>query len=189
MIVGQEKPDAGKLAVGETVVLSYVDQDRDRPEPSRTVFEEISGGLERIVVGKREIPSRAYVSMFNFKGPDQQKRVADLSGGEMNRLHLARTLKRGGNVLLLDEPTNDLDVDTLRALEEALIGIRRVRGRHQPRPLVPRPRRDSHPRLRGREHDRLVRGQLPGIRGGPEETPRYRGRPPHRIKYKKLAAR
>ncbi len=120
MIVGQEKPDAGKLMVGETVVLSYVDQDRDRPVPSRTVYEEISGGEDRIVVGRREIPSRAYVSMFNFKGPDQQKRVADLSGGEMNRLHLARTLKRGGNVLLLDEPTNDLDVDTLRALEEAV---------------------------------------------------------------------
>ena len=123
MIVGQEKPDAGKLAVGETVVLSYVDQDRDRPVPSRTVFEEISGGQDRIVLGKREIPSRAYVSMFNFKGPDQQKRVGDLSGGEMNRLHLARTLKRGGNLLLLDEPTNDLDVDTLRALEEALVNF------------------------------------------------------------------
>jgi len=123
MIVGQEKPDAGKLTVGETVVLSYVDQDRDRPVPSRSVFEEISGGEDRIVVGKREIPSRAYVSMFNFKGPDQQKKIGDLSGGEMNRLHLARTLKRGGNVLLLDEPTNDLDVDTLRALEEALTGF------------------------------------------------------------------
>ncbi len=123
MIVGQEKPDAGELTVGETVVLSYVDQDRDRPVPTRTVFEEISGGEDRIVVGKREIPSRAYVSMFNFKGPDQQKKIGDLSGGEMNRLHLARTLKRGGNVLLLDEPTNDLDVDTLRALEEALTGF------------------------------------------------------------------
>jgi energy-dependent translational throttle protein EttA len=123
MIVGQEKPDSGKLTVGETVVLSYVDQDRDRPVPSRTVFEEISGGQDRIVVGKREIPARAYVSMFNFKGADQQKRIGDLSGGEMNRLHLARTLKRGGNVLLLDEPTNDLDVDTLRALEEALTGF------------------------------------------------------------------
>src|SRR6476620_4897580 len=99
MIVGQEKPDAGKLLVGETVVHSYVDQDRDRPVPSRTVFEEISGGQDRIVVGKREIPARAYVSMFNFKGADQQKRIGDLSGGEMNRLHLARTLKRGGNVL------------------------------------------------------------------------------------------
>ena len=123
MIVGQEKPDAGKLTVGETVVLSYVDQDRDRPDPNRTAHDEISGGQDRIVLGKREIPSRAYVAMFNFKGADQQKRVGDLSGGEMNRLHLARTLKRGGNLLLLDEPTNDLDVDTLRALEEALVNF------------------------------------------------------------------
>ena len=123
MIVGQEKPDAGRLAVGDTVVLSYVDQDRDRPDPSKTVHDEISGGQDKIVLGKREIPSRAYVAMFNFKGPDQQKRIGDLSGGETNRLHLARTLKRGGNVLLLDEPTNDLDVDTLRALEEALLNF------------------------------------------------------------------
>jgi sulfate-transporting ATPase len=121
MIVGQEKPDAGKLTVGDTVINSYVDQDRDRPDPGRTVHDEIAGGLDKIVLGKREIPSRAYVAMFNFKGADQQKRVGDLSGGEMNRLHLARTLKRGGNLLLLDEPTNDLDVDTLRALEEALL--------------------------------------------------------------------
>jgi ATPase subunit of ABC transporter with duplicated ATPase domains len=123
MIVGKEKPDAGRLAVGDTVVLSYVDQDRDRPDPSKTVHDEISGGQDKIVLGKREIPSRAYVSMFNFKGQDQQKRIGDLSGGEMNRLHLARTLKKGGNVLLLDEPTNDLDVDTLRALEEALVSF------------------------------------------------------------------
>ena len=121
MIVGETKPDSGKLTVGDTVVLSYVDQDRDRPEPNRTVHEEISGGQDRILLGKREIPSRAYVAMFNFKGADQQKRVGDLSGGEVNRLHLARTLKRGGNLLLLDEPTNDLDVDTLRSLEEALV--------------------------------------------------------------------
>jgi ATP-binding cassette ChvD family protein len=121
MIVGEEEPDAGKLAVGETVVLSYVDQNRDRPDPSRTVHEEISGGADLIALGKRTIPSRAYCSLFNFKGPDQQKRVGDLSGGEMNRLHLARTLKQGGNLLLLDEPTNDLDVETLRALEEALL--------------------------------------------------------------------
>jgi ATPase subunit of ABC transporter with duplicated ATPase domains len=123
MIVGLEKPDAGRLVVGETVVASYVDQDRDRPDPSKTAFEEISGGADKIVLGKREIPSRAYAAMYNFKGADQQKRVADLSGGEMNRLHLARALKRGGNLLLLDEPTNDLDVDTLRALEEALVGF------------------------------------------------------------------
>ncbi len=123
MIMGKETPDAGKLVVGDTVVASYVDQDRDRPDPSKTVHDEISGGLDKIVLGKREIPSRAYVSMFNFKGQDQQKRIGDLSGGETNRLHLARTLKKGGNVLLLDEPTNDLDVDTLRALEEALLGF------------------------------------------------------------------
>jgi sulfate-transporting ATPase len=121
MIMGQEKPDGGKLIVGETVVASYVDQDRDRPDPKKSVHDEISGGQDKIIVGKREIPSRAYVSMFNFKGADQQKRIGDLSGGEMNRLHLARTLKKGGNVLLLDEPTNDLDVDTLRALEDALL--------------------------------------------------------------------
>jgi energy-dependent translational throttle protein EttA len=123
MIVGGEKPDAGTLAVGDTVILSYVDQDRDRPDPGKTVHDEISGGRDKILLGKREIPSRAYAAMFNFKGADQQKRVEDLSGGEMNRLHLARTLKRGGNVLLLDEPTNDLDVDTLRALEEALLSF------------------------------------------------------------------
>jgi ATP-binding cassette ChvD family protein len=123
MIVGHEKPDAGRLEIGETVVHSYVDQDRDRPNPGKTVFEEISGGEDRIVLGKREIPARAYVAMYNFKGADQQKKVGNLSGGEMNRLHLARTLKRGGNLLLLDEPTNDLDVDTLRALEEALVGF------------------------------------------------------------------
>jgi energy-dependent translational throttle protein EttA len=123
MIVGLEKPDAGRLVVGETVVASYVDQDRDRPDPAKTAFEEISGGADKIVLGKREIPARAYAAMYNFKGADQQKRVADLSGGEMNRLHLARALKRAGNLLLLDEPTNDLDVDTLRALEEALVGF------------------------------------------------------------------
>ncbi|MCC6133658.1 MAG: energy-dependent translational throttle protein EttA [Acidobacteria bacterium] len=121
MIAGLEKPDAGALTVGETVQLSYVDQMRERAEPSRTVWEEISGGEDRIMVGKREFNSRAYCAMFNFKGADQQKRIGDLSGGEMNRLHLARTLKKGGNLLLLDEPTNDLDVDTLRALEEALL--------------------------------------------------------------------
>jgi sulfate-transporting ATPase len=123
MITGEENPDGGRLTVGETVVLSYVDQNRERPAGEKTVHDELSGGEDTIVLGKRTIPSRAYCALFNFKGSDQQKRVADLSGGEMNRLHLARTLKKGGNLLLLDEPTNDLDVETLRALEDALLGF------------------------------------------------------------------
>ncbi|HEV8616355.1 MAG TPA: energy-dependent translational throttle protein EttA [Methylomirabilota bacterium] len=123
MITGQEKPDAGTLRVGETVRLAYVDQSRDTLGATRTVWEEISGGAESIDLGGRAMPSRAYVASFNFKGSDQQKRVGDLSGGERNRLHLARTVKVGGNLLLLDEPTNDLDVDTLRALEDALLAF------------------------------------------------------------------
>ncbi|MBI4515846.1 MAG: energy-dependent translational throttle protein EttA [Deltaproteobacteria bacterium] len=124
MITGQEQPDAGTLRIGETVALSYVDQFRDRLNGERSVWEEISdGGKELIMVGKREVNSRAYAASFNFKGPDQQKKVQDLSGGERNRLHLAKLLKSGGNLLLLDEPTNDLDVDTLRALEEALLSF------------------------------------------------------------------
>ncbi len=120
MIVGLEKPDAGALRVGDTVQLAYVDQSRTL-DANKTAWEEISGGQEQIMVGNREINSRAYLSSFNFKGTDQQKPVGKLSGGERNRLHLAKTLMEGGNLLLLDEPTNDLDVDTLRALEEALL--------------------------------------------------------------------
>ena len=120
MIAGEEKPDAGVLRLGETVELSYVDQSRDLLDPEKTVWDVISDGEERIQVGGREIASRAYVSSFNFKGTDQQKLVGDLSGGERNRVHLATLIRRGGNLLLLDEPTNDLDVDTLRALEDAL---------------------------------------------------------------------
>ncbi len=120
MIVGQEAPDAGAIQVGETVQLSYVDQSRDSLRPDRTVFEEITQGVELVKVGNREVPARAYVSSFNFRGADQQKVVGDLSGGERNRVHLAKLLQAGGNVLLLDEPTNDLDVDTLRALEAGL---------------------------------------------------------------------
>ena len=123
MITGAETPDSGVLRIGDTVKLAYVDQARSDLDPKKTVFEAISGGEEKMKVGSRELPSRAYVGSFGFKGPDQQKRVSMLSGGERNRLHLARTLKAGGNVLLLDEPTNDLDVDTLRALEEALLGF------------------------------------------------------------------
>ncbi len=121
MVTGQEKPDQGTLRVGETVRLAYVDQSRDALDPGKTAWEEISGGAETLNLGGRSIASRAYVASFNLKGSDQQKRVGDLSGGERNRVHLAKVLKSGGNVLLLDEPTNDLDVDTLRALEDALL--------------------------------------------------------------------
>jgi ATP-binding cassette ChvD family protein len=121
MIIGEETPDAGTLRLGETVELAYVDQSRDALDAKKNVWEEISGGADRLTVGKREVASRAYVASFNFKGSDQQKRVGELSGGERNRVHLAKLLRRGGNLLLLDEPTNDLDVDTLRALEDALL--------------------------------------------------------------------
>ncbi len=120
MITGQEKPDSGEIKVGDTVKLGYVDQSRDTLAGDKTVWEEISGGLDQIDLGQRKMPSRAYCGAFNFKGPDQQKKVGQLSGGERNRVHLAKMLKSGANVLLLDEPTNDLDVDTLRALEDAL---------------------------------------------------------------------
>jgi ATP-binding cassette ChvD family protein len=124
MIVGQEKPDGGELKIGETVRLSYVDQSRESLKGERSVWEELSdGGKDVVMVGKREVNSRAYAAGFGFRGPDQQKKVKDLSGGERNRLHLATLLKDGGNLLLLDEPTNDLDVDTLRALEEALVSF------------------------------------------------------------------
>lgn len=121
IITGQEQPDTGTFRVGETVQLGYVDQSRDALDDNKTVWQEISGGLDILTLGKREVPSRGYVSQFNFKGPDQQKKVGVLSGGERNRVHMAKMLKSGANVLLLDEPTNDLDVDTLRALEEALM--------------------------------------------------------------------
>ncbi|HET6448349.1 MAG TPA: energy-dependent translational throttle protein EttA [Conexibacter sp.] len=123
MLTGQEQPDAGSLKLGETVELAYVDQSRDALDPDKTVWEEISGGEDQIMVGERRMSSRAYTSGFNFKGTDQQQKVGKLSGGERNRLHLAKLLRSGGNVLLLDEPTNDLDVDTLRALEDALLAF------------------------------------------------------------------
>src|SRR5207247_328476 len=123
MIVGQEKPDAGSLRVGDTVLPAYVDQNRDMLDPTKTVFEEITGGAEYLMLGKRKVASRSYVAQFNFKGPDQQRKVSELSGGERNRVHLAKLLRRGGNLLLLDEPTNDLDVETLRALEDALLNF------------------------------------------------------------------
>jgi ATP-binding cassette ChvD family protein len=123
MIVGEEKPDAGSLSLGETVKLAYVDQSRAGLDPAKSVYAEVSGGSDVLKVGRREVNARAYVASFGFRGSDQQKRVGDLSGGERNRLQLAKLLRSGGNVLLLDEPTNDLDVDTLRALEDALLGF------------------------------------------------------------------
>jgi ATPase subunit of ABC transporter with duplicated ATPase domains len=121
MMVGQEKPDAGSIEVGSTVQFAYVDQSRDTLNADNTVFDEISGGQEHMVVGTREIHARAYVASFGFKGSDQQKKVGEISGGERNRVQLAKVLRSAGNVLLLDEPTNDLDVDTLRALEDGLL--------------------------------------------------------------------
>ncbi len=120
MIVGQEKPDDGSIRIGETVKVGYVDQSRDALDAKKSVWEEISGGNDMITLGKREVPSRAYCGWFNFKGADQQKKVGQLSGGERNRVHLAKMLKEGGNLMLLDEPTNDLDVETLSSLEAAL---------------------------------------------------------------------
>ena len=121
MITGQEKPDSGEIRIGDTVDLGYVDQTRDELDPNKNVWEEISDGLDMIQLGKKEVPSRAYVGQFNFKGSDQQKKVGQLSGGERNRVHLAKMLRKGANVILLDEPTNDLDVDTLRSLEEGIM--------------------------------------------------------------------
>jgi ATPase subunit of ABC transporter with duplicated ATPase domains len=123
MMTGLEQPDSGSLEVGSTVQFAYVDQSRDNLDPNATVFDEVSGGQEHMIVGNREIHARAYVSSFGFKGSDQQKKVGELSGGERNRVQLAKVLRSGGNVLLLDEPTNDLDVDTLRALEDGLLGF------------------------------------------------------------------
>jgi len=120
MIAGTEQPDSGSITIGETVNLAFVEQSRENLDDSKTVWEEISGGQDILQIGNYEVPSRAYAGRFNFKGGDQQKRVGDLSGGERGRLHLANTLKQGANVLLLDEPSNDLDIETLRALEEAI---------------------------------------------------------------------
>jgi ATPase subunit of ABC transporter with duplicated ATPase domains len=123
LITGQESPDGGELIVGSTVSLAYVDQNRDALDPDKTVYQEVSGGEDMLQFGKRQVNARAYCSGFNFRGSDQQKKVGLLSGGERNRVHMAKLLKSGGNLILLDEPTNDLDVDTLRALEEALLSF------------------------------------------------------------------
>ena len=159
--------------------ISYVDQTPRRHRPGQ---ERVGGHLRRrgdyIRVGKAEIPSRAYVAAFGFKGPDQQKPAGVMSGGERNRVNLALTLKQGGNLLLLDEPTNDLDVETLALAGGRAAGVPRLRGHHQPRPLVPRPGRDPHPGLGGRRELVLVRGQLRGLREEQDRAARRRGRPP-----------
>ena len=175
MLVGQEQPDAGTLRLGETVKIGYVDQSREL-NPDNTVWKEITGGEDELMLGKRTVASRAYCSWFNFKGAGQQRKVGTLSGGERNRVHLAKLLRSGANLLLLDEPTNDLDVDTLRALEEALLSFAGLRRGHQPRPVVPRSHRHAHARLRGREPGGVVRRQLPGLRSRPQAPPRRRGR-------------
>ncbi len=177
MLTGAEKPDAGEIRIGPTVKLAYVDQSRQALNDKNSVFQEISGGLDIIKVGNYETASRGYVGRFNFKGTQQQQLIGELSGGERNRVHLAKVLKSGGNVLLLDEPTNDLDVETLRALEDGLLAYPGLRGRDLARPLVPRSHRHPHPRLRGQLGSGVVRGQLPGIRRGLSQAPR-RGRLP-----------
>ena len=174
MIAGEEQPDSGELRIGETVEVAYVDQARADLTPDNSVWKEISGGNETIELGNREVNSRQYVSWFNFKGGDQQKRVGELSGGERNRVHLAKLLRSGGNLLLLDEPTNDLDVDTLARPRGRAARLRRLRGGDLARPLVPRPCRHAHPRLRRRVSSDLVRRQLRGVRGLGPRDPRGR---------------
>ena len=166
MLTGQEAPDAGAITYGDTVKLAYVDQSRDSLDGTKTVWQEISDGLDVIRLGDAEMHSRAYCGAFNFKGGDQQKKVGQLSGGERNRVHLAKLLRSGGNVLLLDEPTNDLDVETLRALEDALVNFAGCAGGDQPRPVLPRPNLHPYAGLRGQQPGRVVRGQLRGLRAG-----------------------
>ncbi len=180
-IVGLEQPDSGIVRIGDTVKLSYVDQSRAGIDPKKTVWEVVSDRLDYIEVGQNEIPSRAYVSAFGFKGPDQQKPAGVLSGGERNRLNLALTLKEGGNLILLDEPTNDLDVETLSLVGERAGELPRLRGGDFPRPLVPRPHVHAHPGVGGRRRQRgqmvLVRGQLRRLRGEQSGTTWYRSGP------------
>ena len=171
MITGQETPDSGSIDIGDTVRLGYVDQSRDDLTASNNVWEEISDGLDYMKVNGHDMSTRAYVGAFNFKGADQQKNVGKLSGGERNRVHMAKMLKQGGNVLLLDEPTNDLDVETLGALEDAIENFAGCACSNLARPLLPRPARHAHPRIRRQQPCRMVRGQFRGLRG--RQTPPF----------------
>ena len=177
MIVGDEKPDSGTIRVGDTVKISYVDQLRSGIDPAKNVWEAISGGESTIRVGNVEIPSRAYVAAFGFKGPDQQKPAGMMSGGERGRVNLALTLRQGGNLLLLDEPANDLDVETLGLAGARAAGVPGLRRDHQPRPLVPGPHRHAHPGLGRRLELVLVRGQLRVLREEQDRAARRRGGP------------
>ena len=181
MITGQEKADTGSFTVGPTVKLGYIDQSRESLDANKTVWEEISGGNDIDLLGKREVSSRAYCAVSTSRDRTSRRRSAS-SPAASATVHLAKMLKTGANVLLLDEPTNDLDVDTLRALEEALGRLRRLRRDHQPRPLVPRPHRYPHAGLRGRQPGGVVRGQLPGLRGRPAGLGAEADQP-HRIKH------
>ncbi len=187
MLTGQEAPDAGTITVGDTVQFAYVDQSRDTLNPDATVFEEITGGIEQMKVGNREIHGRAYCASFNFKGSDQQKRVGDLSGGERNRVHLAKLLKNGRQrapARRTDQRPRRRHVARARDRPRELP---RLRGGHQPRPLVPRPHRHPRARVRGRQPGALVRGQLHRVRGLAPQGAGRRRRPAAPIKYKPLA--
>jgi ATPase subunit of ABC transporter with duplicated ATPase domains len=175
LITGKEKPDAGEVVIGHTAQLAVVDQTRESLPNDKTAWEAISHGQDILTVGRFEMPSRAYLGRFNFKGPDQQKNVGALSGGERGRLHLAATLLQGGNVLLLDEPSNDLDVETLRALEEALLefaGSVMVISHDR---WFSRPHRNAYPRCRGRLEVGVLRRKLPGVRGRQGQATGRRG--------------
>jgi ATPase subunit of ABC transporter with duplicated ATPase domains len=184
MITGQEQPDSGSIRTGETVKLAYVDQERDSLDPDRTIWEVISGGRDTVRLGSREVNSRAYVARFNFAGTDQQKKVSMISGGERNRVHLACMLKEGANVLLLDEPTNDLDVNTMRALEERWRTLGAVPW-SSATTAVPLPHRPPHPGLREVEqHGGVVRRATTRLRGRPEEAAlKAADSPPDKVPY------
>ncbi len=176
IIIGKDKPDAGSIKIGETVKLGYVDQDRSL-DGNKTVYEVISEGQETVKLGKVEVNARGYCARFNFAGTDQQKKVKDLSGGERNRVHLARMLKEGANLIILDEPTNDLDVNTLARARRRSREFRGLCGHQQPRPVVPRPDCDAHPGVRRRQQGGLVRRQLQRLRGRQKKTARQGSRP------------